>query len=155
MSKGLPRSLEALYERVTQLEIDSQQLGIDSQAAINGGIALSLSPATLGSSAAAVNTAIGGDGFTRDVAIQLLDGDSEIVRSNGSFAIAATKDSTSGTVTIEDDLTSINLVDGEATVTLVYAGTWADADTCTLTVTGGTVAGNTVADKTSVDTLVA
>ena len=148
MSKGLPRSLKRLYERIEQLEIASQ-------AAINGGIVLSVTPATLGSSAAAVNTAIGEDGFTRDVVIQLLDSYGDIIASNGSFAIAAAKDSTSGTVTILGDLTSIELVDGEATVTLVYAGTWAEEDTCTLTVTGGTVAGNTVANKTSVDTLVA
>ena len=148
MSKGLPRSLDALYGRVGQLEINSQ-------AAISGGIVLSVTPATLESSAAAINTAIGGDGFTRDVAIQLLDASGNTITSNGSFAIAATKDSTSGTVAIQDSLTSVVLVDGIATVTLIYTGTWAEEDTCTLTVTGGTVAGNTVANKTSIDTLVA
>lgn len=142
----------------TRLTTVLNRLERDLQAVLAGDFALSVTPATPGSSAAAVNAAIASDAakFTRDVAIKLVDGDGNTIRTNGSFAIAVAEDTTGdGVVAIEDDADSITLVNGEGTVTLEYTGTWAAEDTATLTVTGGEVAGKAVSNKTSVDTLVA
>jgi hypothetical protein len=125
--------------------------------ALSGDLVLSVSPATLGSSAAAVNAAIGGAAakFTRTVVIELQAANGDVhTWFDGTFAIAATK-SSSGTVAIAGGISVATLVNGRAVVTLEYTGTWASADTQTLTVTGGTKLGYTVSNKTSVDTLVA
>lgn len=124
----------------------------------SGDIVLAATPATLGSSAAAVAAAIAGDDekFTRTVTVTLKNTEGTLNRwFTGTFAIAVAKSSTGGTVAIADSATTVSLVRGTGTVVLEYTGTWAEADTTTLTVTGGTVNGVTLGDKTSVDTLVA
>ena len=120
--------------------------------ALSGDLVLQVSPGTLGSSAAVANVA----GFTRQVSVKLTTANGELHNwFNGTFAIAVTKSSTAGTVTIAGGLANVTLVNGVGVVTLNYAGTWIAADTTTLTVTGGTKVGYTVANKTSVDTLIA
>jgi hypothetical protein len=124
-----------------------------------GTVAFDLDPETLGSSAAAVNAAIGDDGFTRDVVVTLVDGDDEIIPYSGNIPI----DITVGTVGDGDasvPAATATMVDGTVTVTVTYTGTWAAEDTCTLTVGDTTtLAGEDfdidVADATSVDTLIA
>lgn len=126
--------------------------------ALSGDMVLVLSPATLGSSAAAVNAAIGGANakFTRDVVIELQAANGDVhTWFDGTFAIAATKTSVAGVIAIAGALTVATFVNGRTTITLEYTGTWAAADTATLTVTGSTKLGYTITNKTSVDTLVA
>ena len=123
---------------------------------LEGNFALYVSPATLGSSAEAVNTAIAGDGFTRDVECEVRTslGDT-IYEYNGTLPVAiASTTAGDGTATIPD--TEVEFMDGKATVTITYTGTWAEADTCTLTLgSSSSIAGTVVANKTSVDTLIA
>jgi hypothetical protein len=60
-----------------------------------------------------------------------------------------------GTAAIADGGDSVELENGVGYVDIEYTGTWAVGDTCTLTITGGTIMGYSVSNKTSVDTLVA
>lgn len=127
--------------------------------AMSGNLFLSVSPAICGSSAAAVATAIAGDEakFTRIVQVELVDAEGNIHNwFNGTFAVATVEITVGdGTCAIANSDTSVTLVNGVGTITLEYIGTWAAADTQTLTVTGGTKLGYTIANKTSVDTLIA
>lgn len=126
------------------------------QAILEGDIILSCDPATLGSSAAAVTTAIAGDGFTRDVDIYLKDTSGNPILYNGTLAIAVTETTAGdGTSAIVGGGSTVQMTNGVGSVSIQYVGTWAEADTQTLTVTGGTIAGKSVTNKTSVDTLVA
>jgi len=126
------------------------------QKGLSGDMALAVSPATLGSKASTVNAAIGSNGkFVRQVTIQLQTATGELHDwFNGTFAVAVAKTG-SGTVALAGGITSATFVNGVATVSLEYTGTWAAADTTTLTVTGGTKLGYTINNKTSVDTLIA
>jgi len=124
-----------------------------------GTLAFDLDPETLGSSAAAVNTAIGGDGFTRDVVVTLVDGDGETIAYTGAIPIAATV-STIGDGDASVAAATAAMVNGTVTVTVTYTGTWAATDTCTLTVGDTTTLTGEdfdvdVANATSVDTLIA
>lgn len=124
---------------------------------LSGDITIVPIPATLGSSAAVVNAAIQGEEekFARSVHVKLVDTSGSIHKwFNGYLTVAASKNSTSGTVAIKDGATSMPLVNGEGDVIIEYTGTWAEGDTATLTVSG-TVLGYTLTQKTSVDTLVA
>lgn len=124
---------------------------------MGGDVTLAISPATLGSSAAAVATAIAGDGFTRDVEVTLENAAGDrMTWFNGSFAIAASETTAGdGTAAISGGGSTVSFVEGKATVTLEYTGTWAAADTATLTVTGKDILGYSTSNVTSVDTLVA
>jgi len=124
---------------------------------LSGDLVLVLDPATLGNSAAAVATAIAGDGFSRDVIVELQNAAGQVQEwFTGSLAIAVTDVTAgNGTSAIKDSATTVLLTNGRGFVTINYVGTWAAADTETLTVTGGTILGYTVSNKTSVDTLVA
>jgi hypothetical protein len=124
---------------------------------LSGSLVLVLDPATLGDSAAAVATAIAGDGFSRDVVVELQDANGDLQDwFSGTRAIAvADVTAGNGTSAIKDSATTVQFVNGRGVVTIDYVGTWAAADTNTLTVTGGTILGYTVSNKTSVDTLVA
>lgn len=125
--------------------------------ALSGDMLLVVSPATLASSAAAVNAAIGGAAakFTRQVVVELQAANGERHDwFDGTFAIAATK-SSSGTIAIAGALSVATFVNGRATITLEYTGTWTAADTATFTITGGAKLGYTISNKTSVDTLAA
>jgi hypothetical protein len=125
--------------------------------ALNGDMALVVTPVTLGSSAAAVNDEITANNkFTRDVEVELQTTDGEVQSwLNGTFAIASSVTSTSGTLAIAGGLTEVTLKEGKGLVTLEYTGTWASGDVATLTVTGGSKLGYSIADQTSTDTLVA
>jgi hypothetical protein len=127
--------------------------------ALSGQFVLACSPATLGNSAAAVNAAIGGAAakFTRTVVVKLTDTAGNIhTWFDGTFGIAASKVSAGGgLVAVADGASVATFVKGVASVVLEYTGTWAEGNTCTLTVTGSARLGYTVTNKTSVDTLVA
>lgn len=119
-------------------------------------ILLSVDPATVANSADAVNTAIAGAGFTRDVVCKVVDSDTELIEYyNGTLPVAVS------VVTVGDGAATItgstvDFVNGTVTVTITYTGTWASGDTCTFTLgSSSSIGGVSVADKTSVDTLVA
>lgn len=123
--------------------------------AMSGDLVLIVTPATTGSSAAAVNAAIGGAAakFTRNVVVQLKTAAGELATwFNGTFAIAGSQTSVGGTA--ETSAATVTLVDGRGTCTLEYTGAWLAGETATVTVTGGTKLGYAVTDKTSVDTLI-
>ncbi len=124
----------------------------------SGDIILTATPATLGSSAAAVNAAIAGAAgkFTREVVVNLKNTEGTVLRwISKTFAIAVAKSSTSGLVAIADAATTVDVQRGTGTVVIEYTGEWAEEDTVTLTVTGGTLESVALGNKTSVDTLVA
>ena len=116
-------------------------------------------PATLGNSAAAVNAAIGGAAakFVRDVQVKITNADGTLAEwFDGTFTVAVSKSSTSGVIAFESGwTTTMTFVNGRASTRMKYTGTWASGDTATFTITGGTLLGFTVSNKTSVDTLVA
>ncbi|MDF2881583.1 MAG: hypothetical protein K0R54_2140 [Clostridiaceae bacterium] len=146
-SKTLKHSLKDVYDYLGAME-----------KALNGDMVLVLSPATTGSSAATVNAAIGGSNakYTRKVTVSVKTAAGEVCSFiNGTFAIAATKTSTNGVIAISGSATTVTISEGIGTVTLEYTGTWVAADTQTLTITGGTKLGYTIANKTSIDTLIA
>jgi len=130
---------------------------IGVERAMAGEIALIVSPATLGSSAADVNAAIATDDkFVRRVKVELkASADGDIHQwFTGSFSAAVAKTG-NGAAAIADNGDSVELENGVGYVDIEYTGTWAEGDTCTLTITGGTIMGYSVSNKTSVDTLVA
>ena len=125
--------------------------------AMSGDIALKCTPATLGSSAAAVTAAIAGAAlkFTRTVVVTLETAAGDVhTWFSGTRDIAVARTG-SGTIAIAAAATAATFVNGSASVVMEYTGTWADTNTATLTVTGSTLLGHTVTNKTSVDTLVA
>ncbi len=110
-------------------------------------------------SAAAVNAAIGGDGFTQKYEFKLQDSDGNLIESfDGDVTVAAAAVTDGdGDVNIDGGASdTVTFVGGYGSVVVTYTGTWAADDTCTVTVGDSTsVAGNTVSDKDIVDTLVA
>ena len=127
--------------------------------AIQGDMILTVTPTTTGSSASEIATAIAGENlkYTRDVVLQFETTDG-IVHDwfNGDMDIAVIETTAGdGTSAIAEGTTSVTFVNGAAAVTLEYIGTWAEADTQTLTVTSDTILGYTIANKTSVDTAIA
>lgn len=125
--------------------------------ALEGKVVLIATPSTLGSSAAAVNTAIGGAGFTRDVVLTVKTASGGSVHSwyNGTLTCSIAESTAgNGTASI-GGATSVTFANGVATVTITYTGTWAAADTCTFTVSSINIAGKSLSNVTSVDTLVA
>lgn len=139
-------SLKDLWEYMEQLEN-----------ALKGDLVAECAPATTGSSATTVQADIAGaEGkYTRDVTVSLKDSDGNIQTwFNGSLDIAVTEVTVGdGVSAIAGGLTEVQLTEGVGSVTIEYTGTWAAADTQTLTVTGGTILGYSVANKTSVDTI--
>jgi len=127
--------------------------------ALSGDMVFKCTPATTGSSAAAVVAAVGSTAakFVRTVTVTLETAAGEIHTwySGSKDAAAAVVTAGDGTAALAASATAITFVNGSATATIDYTLTWAENDTCTLTVTGGTTLGYTTADKTSVDTLVA
>lgn len=126
------------------------------QGIVNGDFSLSVTPATLGSSAGAVNTAIAGDGFTRTVVCKVLDGGDEAVRGFNTTLPVAVVATTAGDGDATISGATLTFTEGVASIVITYTGTWAEADTCVFTL-GNTseIAGVSVADKTSTDTLIA
>lgn len=127
--------------------------------ALNGDMVLSCSPATLGSSAATVAAAIAGTAskFTRTVTLYLKDAAGNLHDwFDGALGIAVTEVTAgNGVSAIKDGASTVTFSKGVASVVIEYTGTWAAADTQTLTVTGSTRFGFAITNKTSVDTLVA
>jgi hypothetical protein len=120
--------------------------------ALNGNMVLVVTPATTGSSAAAVAAAIAGDAhkFTRTVQIALRDAQgNDHDWFDGTMAIAASKTG-SGVVAIKDAASTAQFADGKATVDLEHTGTWSaganQVETLTALVDGAgdvvTTAGN-------------
>ena len=129
--------------------------GLQSKAAI-GDMVLVCTPAVLGSSAAAVNAAIASPVgyFERSVEVRLETAAGSIHEwFDGSFTIAGSKASVGGTATSVGG--TVVLKKGRGTAKIRYTGAWLAAETATLTVTGDTLYGAVVGNKTSVDTLVA
>jgi len=105
---------------------ESPKANIVKEKALCGDLVLSVSPATCGSSEAAITAAIAGDDqkFTRNVQVKLVTASNELHSwFNDTLGIAATKTG-SGTAAIEDSATTVSLVDGVGTVTMEYTGTW-------------------------------
>jgi hypothetical protein len=126
--------------------------------AMSGDIVLTITPATCGSSAAAIATAIAGAAkkFTRQVVVELkTSAGKRHTWFDGDLAIAATEDGEASIIAIAANAQKVSLKKGKGLVTLEYTGVWAEGGKGTLTVTGGTILGYTVANKTSVDTVVA
>lgn len=127
--------------------------------ALAGDIVLSLTPATLGSSAAKIATAIAGDAekFVRTVKLELKDAEGNIhTWFNGDIDLTVAETTAGdGVAAIADSATKVTLVEGVGSIDIEYTGTWAAADTSTLTTTQRAIAGVTIAAKTSKDTVVA
>lgn len=127
--------------------------------ALAGDIVLALTPATLGSSAAAVAAAIAGTAgkFVRTVKFELKDAAGNIhTWFNGDIGLAIAESTAGdGVAAIAGSATKVSLVEGVGSIDIEYTGTWAAADTSTLTTTQRDIAGVTIAAKTSKDTLVA
>jgi len=129
--------------------------------AMSGDMVLKCTPATLGSSAAAVAAAIAGDDskFTRTVTVTLENaaGDVHTWYSGTHDAAAVPTTNGNGTCELVDAAgaseTEIVFANGTATAIIDYTLTWAENDVCTFTVTDGEIMGTAVGDKTSVDTL--
>lgn len=148
----------------TQDELDAVQSELDTvnseldlvNSMLSGDIVLAVSPVTLGSSAEAVNTAIAGDGFSRDVVITLKNTEGSYLPFNGTLPVSIGSSTDGDGVADIDSATTVTFVNGLASITINYTGTWTATDTCTLTV-GNTssILGYSVANKTSIDTLVA
>ena len=146
--KGFKHTFKTVYDYMAIVE-----------KGLNGDMVLALTPATLGSSAVAVTTAIAGASgkFTRTVTVTLKTASGEVCTFlNGTFAVAVTETTAgNGTSALAGGVSTIALVNGIGTINIEYTGAWASGDTQTLTVTGGTKLGYTITDKTSVDTLIA
>ena len=127
--------------------------------ALAGDIALTLTPATLGSSAAKIAAAVAGDAekFVRTVKFELKDAAGNIhTWFNGDIALTIAETTAGdGVAAIADSATKVTLVEGVGSIDIEYTGTWAAADTSTLTTTQRDITGVTIAAKTSKDTLVA
>lgn len=127
--------------------------------ALSGDIVLVLTPATPGSSAAAVAAAIAGASgkFVRTVKFELKDAAGNIhAWFNGTFTISIAETTAGdGVAAIAGSATTVALTEGVGSIDIEYTGTWAAADTSTLTTTQRDVVGVTIAAKTSKDTLVA
>lgn len=127
--------------------------------ALSGDIALVLTPATPGSSAAKVAAAIAGTAkkFVRTVKLELKDAAGNIhTWFNGDIDLTiAEVTAGDGVAAIAESATKVSLVEGVGSIDIEYTGTWAAADTSTLTTTQRDIAGVTIAAKTSKDTLVA
>lgn len=121
--------------------------------AMSGDLILRVTPDVLGSSAADVNAAIAGDGFTRDVLVELVNTAGDIhTWFNGTFAVAATK---TGAGAVAMGNANVTLSQGAGVCTITYTGAWVEGNAATVTVTGGTKLGYAVANETSIDTLIA
>jgi len=143
----------------TELKANTDEDRLRSLAA-SGDLQFSISPATLGSSAAAVNAAIAAaddDKFTRVITMKLQTAAGEVHTWYSGVKTVGVTENASGANAIADTTSavSVTFVNGVATATLEYTGTWAEGNVSTFTMTGATTLGYTTANVTSVDTLVA
>jgi hypothetical protein len=125
--------------------------------ALSGDMVFKATPATLGSSAAAVAAAIAGAAqkFTRTVTFTLETAAGERHTWYSGTVPLTIADTAAGAAAIAAEATTATFAAGVATVVVEYTGTWAQGNTSTLTLDVGAPLGYTLVDKTSVDTLVA
>lgn len=72
---------------------------------------------------------------TQTFEISLVDKDGNVYDSyNGPIKLAIADTSTSGTAAIDPADTDPNMSDGKYTVSITFSGTWASAETATLTI---------------------
>jgi hypothetical protein len=126
-------------------------------AAMSGDMVYAASPATPGSSTAAVLAAIAGAAqkFTRSVTFTLKTAAGDTHTWFSGTVPLTIADNAAGAAAIADSATDATFVAGVATVVVEYTGTWAEGNTSTLTLDVGTLLGYTLVDVTSVDTLIA
>ena len=93
--------------------------------------------------------------YTRDVLVQLVDTDENIHTWFTGTVPVTTTETTAGDGTASVATLSPTMTEGVMTVPVTLQGTWAAADTNTLSVTEKSILGYTVAAKTSVETTVA
>lgn len=133
--------------------------------AMAGDIKLAISPATTGTSAADIAEAVGEDEgkFIRLVEVRLVNTAGDVHEwFNGTLnVITAETTAGDGASAIADEATTITIERGVGSVAIEYAGTWAAADTNTVTIgkdasdNADTIMGYALTAKTSVDTVVA
>ena len=129
--------------------------------AIAGDMVFKCTPTTAGSSAAAINADIddaeASNKFVRTVVVTLetAAGAVHTWYAGDRDAAAVASSNLSEACAITGGATAITFASGTATVLIDYTGAWVANDTCTLTVTAGTLLGYTLVDKTSVDTVIA
>jgi hypothetical protein len=130
--------------------------------AMSGDMVFVVTPVTLGSSAAAIATAVAseaaGNKFKRTVTMRLETAAGEVHTwwsGTRTIGIGYTTN-TDGSAAIADTATATTakFVDGVATATIEYTLTWAAADESVFTLTAGDVLGYTLSNKTSTDTVV-
>lgn len=135
------------------------------ECSISGDLAIAVTPDKCGSSAAAIAAAVVGEAqkFVRTVTVKLVNSAGETLEwFNGALHIT-TSDVTAGdgVSAIENEATTIQFVNGVATINIEYTGVWAAEDTNTITIgkdaenNVDTIMGYVIAAKTSVDTIVA
>lgn len=119
---------------------------------------LACSPATLGSSAAKIATAVAaGEKYEVEVTVTLKNAAGDLhewFNADLAAAVVAATEGT-GTAAIKGGATKVELRKGTGKLTIEYDAVWAAADTSTLTITGGTFVGKATGNKTSIDTVVA
>ncbi len=118
--------------------------------AMSGDILFSILPATTGTAATT-------EDFTRTVSIKAVTAAGEIhTWLNQAYTTTLSiAEVTAGDGTASIVSTTLTLVNGQADIVVSGTGTWAEADTNTLTVGNITVMGYTVTGGTSVDTITA
>lgn len=125
--------------------------------AMSGDMVLAVSPATAANGYTAVNTAIGEDGFSVVVYVELQNANGDVHEwYQGSETVTVATDSSSGSVELDGTPSTVDFTDGvSAELTINYTGTFAAAETITFTVadSGTEIMGTTVAAATFVDTL--
>lgn len=132
---------------------------------MSGDLKIVVAPDKTGSSAAEIAVAVAGAAqkFVRTVTVKLVNAAGEVLEwFNGSLHIT-TADVTAGdgVSAVAEDATIITFVNGMGSVDIEYTGSWAAADTNTVTVgkdaqnNVDTILGYTLMPKTSVDTIVA
>ena len=152
-------TVDAILINVSTLNNDVNDATADitkMNEAMSGDIVLKCTPTALGSSAADIAAAVLADGyFEREVEISLVNAAGEVhTWFNGQLSVAGSE-TNAGDGTADPTAAKVTLVNGVGTCIFRYLKTWATGDIATLTITGGTILGYTIANKTSVDTLIA
>lgn len=143
------RALGSLVKSVNDLLILSNKL-------LEGDFVLNVTPIALGSSATDLTTAIAGAGFTRDVVCKIVDGEGATIEGYNSTLPVTIVATTVGDGDATLEANTLTFVNGVATATITYTGTYATDDTVVFTFgSTSTIGGTSVANKTSTDTIVA
>ncbi len=126
--------------------------------ALSGDLVLVVTPSTLGSSAAAVNAAIGGSAakYTRNVTIELQTAAGELCTwFTGTMVVTPSKTG-SGTYALDGVTSPITLINGRAVVPTKYTGSWVggtyQVETATVALDQGTAQVETATAAGSITT---